>query len=291
MEEYKIQRQEPETLTVGELNRVVRILRENLGEVMGLRDEARAECARMRSEVERLTSVCTCGMGSERFPCNTCCERSLRQERDDARAQLREAREIGGEVLAWLVDEGNGDEAPAVALRDWLARTSKGEPSRPESDIDQCDLCGKTFGESGGDAVCTDCYYKARDAEREDLAGWVLGRWDAEVLNRPEKNIYRRILDGTWGQVYRKLTGREMERTSKGEADWSNPVKVGFGVDPARDEGEAPQTQAYKCQKCGVLLPRWAASHFVPRGEFAIHECGGELVLLAPQTPGEGETK
>jgi hypothetical protein len=41
---------------------------------------------------------------------------------------------------------------------------------------------------------------------KEDLAEWVLSRWEAEVENRPLQNIYRRTLDDTWRQVYRKLT-------------------------------------------------------------------------------------
>lgn len=47
---------------------------------------------------------------------------------------------------------------------------------------------------------------------QKELAQWVLDRWDAEVKNRPAKNIYRKILDSTWRQVYRKLTNKEMPR-------------------------------------------------------------------------------
>jgi hypothetical protein len=37
------------------------------------------------------------------------------------------------------------------------------------------------------------------------LQVWADDRWDAEVGNRPEENIYRRCLDETWKQVQRKL--------------------------------------------------------------------------------------
>ena len=49
---------------------------------------------------------------------------------------------------------------------------------------------------------------------RDDLSlgEWILERWDAEVSNRPFKNVYRKILDGTWRQIYKKVTGLEMPR-------------------------------------------------------------------------------
>jgi hypothetical protein len=51
--------------------------------------------------------------------------------------------------------------------------------------------------------------YRVKSQEtplEEELADWVLSRWVAEVENRPLQNIYRRTLDDTWRQVYRKLT-------------------------------------------------------------------------------------
>jgi len=50
------------------------------------------------------------------------------------------------------------------------------------------------------------------------LARWVLGRWDAEVADRPLCNIHRRTLDETWRQIYRHLTGGEMPRQSHAAA-------------------------------------------------------------------------
>ena len=38
------------------------------------------------------------------------------------------------------------------------------------------------------------------------LSAWSLGRWEAEVLNRPACNVHRRTLDTTWRQVYRYAT-------------------------------------------------------------------------------------
>ena len=39
------------------------------------------------------------------------------------------------------------------------------------------------------------------------LIEWVVSRWEAEVKNRPLRNIYRRVLDDTWRQVLRRLGG------------------------------------------------------------------------------------
>jgi hypothetical protein len=36
---------------------------------------------------------------------------------------------------------------------------------------------------------------------------WAVGRWDAEVKNRPLRNIHRRSLDDTWRQVIRHFGG------------------------------------------------------------------------------------
>lgn len=36
---------------------------------------------------------------------------------------------------------------------------------------------------------------------------WAVGRWNAEVKNRPLKNIHRRTLDDTWRQVIRHFGG------------------------------------------------------------------------------------
>ncbi len=39
------------------------------------------------------------------------------------------------------------------------------------------------------------------------LLDWAVGRWNAEVRNRPLQNVYRRILDDTWRQVIRFAGG------------------------------------------------------------------------------------
>lgn len=46
----------------------------------------------------------------------------------------------------------------------------------------------------------------------EAFAQWAVERWDDEVKNRPTKNIYRKVLDSTWRQVYRRVTGKELPR-------------------------------------------------------------------------------
>ena len=44
-------------------------------------------------------------------------------------------------------------------------------------------------------------------ARYADLLSWAVGRWDAEVKNRPLVNVHRRSLDDTWRQVIRRLGG------------------------------------------------------------------------------------
>lgn len=58
---------------------------------------------------------------------------------------------------------------------------------------------------------------QAVQTKLDKLALWVLERWDDEVKNRPLENVYRRTLDNTWRQVYRKLTGEELPRPTHNE--------------------------------------------------------------------------
>jgi hypothetical protein len=85
-----------------------------------------------------------------------------------------------------------------------------------------------------------------------EIADWVLERWDAEVMNRPERNIYRRTLDCTWRQIYRHLTGAEMPRPACGDG----PIPV-HGA-PKREECEGCRdfdkaAQAYDELSSGYL--------------------------------------
>jgi hypothetical protein len=43
--------------------------------------------------------------------------------------------------------------------------------------------------------------------ERSDVVNWAVGRWQAEVANRPLQNIHRRSLDTTWRQIIRYFGG------------------------------------------------------------------------------------
>lgn len=36
---------------------------------------------------------------------------------------------------------------------------------------------------------------------------WAVKRWNAEVANRPLKNVHRRTLDDTWRQIIRQYGG------------------------------------------------------------------------------------
>ncbi len=47
----------------------------------------------------------------------------------------------------------------------------------------------------------------AVEAERARIVAWAAGRWEAEVKNRPLRNIHRRTLDDTWRQVIRHYGG------------------------------------------------------------------------------------
>ncbi len=42
---------------------------------------------------------------------------------------------------------------------------------------------------------------------RETEVAWAVGRWHAEVANRPLVNVHRRSLDDTWRQVIRHFGG------------------------------------------------------------------------------------
>ena len=48
--------------------------------------------------------------------------------------------------------------------------------------------------------------------QKAELAEWVIAKWDSEVKSRPLKNVYRRVLDTTWRQIYTKITGSELPR-------------------------------------------------------------------------------
>lgn len=47
--------------------------------------------------------------------------------------------------------------------------------------------------------------------EAKNALYWAVGRWNAEVLNRPLQNIHRRSLDDTWRQVIRHFGGDDRE--------------------------------------------------------------------------------
>jgi hypothetical protein len=42
---------------------------------------------------------------------------------------------------------------------------------------------------------------------RSELLTWAVGRWNAEVRNRPLINVHRRSLDDAWRQVIRFAGG------------------------------------------------------------------------------------
>lgn len=47
--------------------------------------------------------------------------------------------------------------------------------------------------------------------EAKNALYWAVGRWNAEVLNRPLRNVHRRSLDTTWRQVIRHFGGDDVE--------------------------------------------------------------------------------
>ena len=48
--------------------------------------------------------------------------------------------------------------------------------------------------------------------QKAELAEWILKKWDSEVKSIPLSNVYRRVLDTTWRQIYTKITGSELPR-------------------------------------------------------------------------------
>ena len=47
--------------------------------------------------------------------------------------------------------------------------------------------------------------------DAEQLLNWAVGRWNAEVRDRPRCNVYRPILDATWRQVIEHAGGNPDE--------------------------------------------------------------------------------
>lgn len=43
-----------------------------------------------------------------------------------------------------------------------------------------------------------------------EVVNWAVTRWEAEVKNRPLRNVHRRTLDGTWRQVIRHFGGDDV---------------------------------------------------------------------------------
>lgn len=87
--------------------------------------------------------------------------------------------------------------------------------SGPSPVEDQCPDCGK---ENVMGAACPKCSGRYRilaethvaapiapAPQQSGLVEWVVGRWRAEVANRPLVNVHRRTLDDTWRQVLRRL--------------------------------------------------------------------------------------
>jgi hypothetical protein len=40
-----------------------------------------------------------------------------------------------------------------------------------------------------------------------EVVDWAVGRWHAEVANRPLQNVHRRSMDDTWRQMIRQFGG------------------------------------------------------------------------------------
>jgi hypothetical protein len=62
----------------------------------------------------------------------------------------------------------------------------------------------------------TACAIDAIGCEQDELLSWAVARWDAEVKNRPEVNVYRKPLDTTWRQVIRRLGGDDQKLVEGG---------------------------------------------------------------------------
>lgn len=60
------------------------------------------------------------------------------------------------------------------------------------------------------DMTSVELYNWQRKAVASDVVDWAVGRWQAEVANRPLRNIHRRTLDDTWRQVIRHFGGDDV---------------------------------------------------------------------------------
>lgn len=68
-------------------------------------------------------------------------------------------------------------------------------------------------------------YLKISDKNKTRVMGvahmlkWIVDRWDAELSQRPLKNVHYRGLDVTWRQLYRFVSdGEELPRPTHAES-------------------------------------------------------------------------
>lgn len=71
--------------------------------------------------------------------------------------------------------------------------------------------------------------------EAKNALYWAVGRWNAEVLNRPLQNIHRRSLDDTWRQVIRHFGGDDRELCGPTHDDLVDSSQNPHVSDCARD--------------------------------------------------------
>jgi len=117
------------------------------------------------------------------------------------------------------------------------------------------------------DTVCIDISDLKVIVERhigvESLLEWAVGRWNAEVANRPLVNVHRRSLDDTWRQVIRHLGGDPVSLLGPNHSDLLATAPTPAATAPAAltDERkvvtDAEILRAYLSAGLGSAPPAW----------------------------------
>ncbi len=76
---------------------------------------------------------------------------------------------------------------------------------------------------------------KASQPGLPEVLSWAVGRWNAQVANRPLQNVHRRTLDGVWRQVMRHCGADDVVLCGPRHDDLVADERVAEGVEGRND--------------------------------------------------------
>lgn len=120
-----------------------------------------------------------------------------------------------------------------------------------------------------------------------DAVRWAVGKWIAEVQNRPLANVHRRSLDDTWRTVIRHFGGDDSRLLPRHDdmvtADRENSrANVAIHAQPVEQPG--------KCAQCGVAYKPCASSKGCPKCAPGVQVIEAEFQKPLPvEQPAKGE--